>query len=427
MFYLSTNIPRINLWRWLLCAVCSLLFIGRCQSQFRPPQVDITERDTVGYAFLNQDSTVLLNDRVLASVFEKMYRQRVQGGQKITIVHLGDSHVLGNFLTAEVRERLQIAFGEAGRGLVFPYKLAGSNGPRDYQFASESKWQSGNCHKDLSPETPFGISGFLLESAASTAKLTIRLKDTTTAETRLFTKVTVFQRASPAQYQLEVRDDVSGQIAQSFDNNEYARCFYFNKPVEQAILSARRTSPDQKKLSIDGVSLENELSGVVYHNIGINGARFTDFLRAKYFTTQLGELNPDLVILSFGTNEAQGKTEERYLYKQLNQLIIRIREVAPNAQIMFTTPADSYLRGKGFNPYMASTSQVIKTYALENNCAVWDLFTQSGGEKSAEMWKKSGLMSHDSVHYSINGYAAQGKLLYQSLIKSYNAFVTNRP
>lgn len=424
---LSTTIPRMNLWRSLLCAACFLMFIGRCQSQFRPPQVDITNRDTVGYAFLKQDSTELLNDRMLASFYEKMYRQRTQGGQKITIVHIGDSHVLGNFLTCEVRERLQNEFGEAGRGLVFPYKLAGSNGPRDYQIISETKWQSANCHKDLSPETPFGISGFVVESASPDATLLIRLRDTTTSETRLFTKVTVFQRASPAQFQLEVRDDVSGQIAQSFAESDYARSFYFNKPVDQAILTARRTSPDQKKLSIDGISLENELSGVVYHNIGINGARFSDFLRAKYFIKQLGELRPDLVILSFGTNEAQGKTEERYLYKQLEQLTSSIRSTVPGVQIMFTTPADSYLRGKGFNPYMASTSNVIKQFALENNCAVWDLFSLSGGEKSAEMWKKSGLMSSDSVHYSKIGYAAQGKLLYQTLIKSYNAFVTNRP
>jgi lysophospholipase L1-like esterase len=413
--------------RWLLCAGCSLVFIGRCQSQFRPPQVDITERDTVGYAFLKQDSSTLLNDDVLSPFFEKLYQQRTEGGQKITIVHIGDSHVLGNFLTAEVRERLQRAFGEAGRGLVFPYKLAGSNGPRDYQIISENKWYSANCHKDLSPETPFGISGFVVECTAPDAELLLRLRDTATSETRSFTKVTVFRRASPEQYELEVRDEQTGQIAQAFAESDDAVTYYFNKPVVQAILSARRTSPAQKRISLDGIALENEYSGVVYHNIGINGAKFSDFLRAKHFTQQLGELQPDLVILSFGTNESQGKTDDRYLYRQLDQFTQRIRAAAPGAQILFTTPADSYLRGKGFNPYMAATSNVIKTYALENQCAVWDLFELSGGEKSALLWKKNGLMSSDSVHYSKTGYAAQGKLLYQTLIKSYNTFITNRP
>jgi hypothetical protein len=35
-------------------------------------------------------------------------------------------------------------------------------------------------------------------------------------------------------------------------------------------------------------------------------------------------------------------------------------------------------------------------------------------------------MSSDSVHYSRMGYAVQGKLLYQSIVKAYNAFAESR-
>ena len=90
---------------------------------------------------------------------------------------------------------------------------------------------------------------------------------------------------------------------------------------------------------------------------------------------------------------------------------------------MLTTPADSYLRGKGFNPYLNEMSEVIKEFARENGYALWDLHNVGGGQNSAINWKSNGLMSSDSVHYSKAGYAVQGKLLFQSIIKSYNDFV----
>jgi hypothetical protein len=76
---------------------------------------------------------------------------------------------------------------------------------------------------------------------------------------------------------------------------------------------------------------------------------------------------------------------------------------------------------------MATTSAVIRKFAQDKGFALWDLYNMSGGENSAISWKSSGLMTSDSVHYTKAGYAVQGKLLYQSLIKGYNAFVLERP
>ena len=127
-----------------------VLCISQCQSQFRPPEVHITEQDTVGYNFLQQEEHLIENAAYLEPLFKKLYLQRVQGGQKISIVHIGDSHILGNYLTREVRERLQRAFGDAGRGLVFPYKLAGSNGPRDFLVETNARWNGASCQRNLS-------------------------------------------------------------------------------------------------------------------------------------------------------------------------------------------------------------------------------------------------------------------------------------
>lgn len=402
------------------------LVVSQCQSQFQPPQVEITDQDTTSYSFLQQSENEIENQAYLEPLFRKLYRQRTEGGQRISIVHIGDSHILGNMLTHEVRSRLQNAFGDAGRGLIFPYKLAGTNGPKDYLVESDARWNYSNCQRDLDEATPYGVSGFLLETPQPEGQLTFRLRDTSTSETRLFTKMTIFHRRNDDAYDLSVRDEVTKQDAVLFLQDEFFKAYYFDRPVAQAsLIYKRRDKQSKTNLSIDGVLLENERSGIVYHSIGVNGGKFSDFARARFFARELADLNPDLIILSFGTNEAQGKQSARYLYQQIEVLVDQLRQFAPNAYFLFTTPADSYLKGRGFNPYMSQISEVINQFARDKNYAIWDLFRLSGGEKSAQNWKSSGLMSSDSVHYSKTGYAVQGKLFYQSLIRAYNDFVHN--
>lgn len=420
---LSKRILRL---RTLVSLAFLTICASQCQSQFRPPEVAITDQDTVGYSFLNQEKNQIENSAYLEPLFKKLYRQRTEGGKKISIVHLGDSHILGSYITAEVRNRLQNAFGDAGRGLIFPYKVAGSNGPRDYIVETKTRWYGSHCQSDLDKQTPYGVSGFLLESYQESGELVIRLQDTTTSETRLFTKVTVFHRQDKSPVDFKLYDEATDQTGILYLQDEYFKSFYFDRPVAQvSIKYTKRNEHVKGTVALDGILLENELSGVVYHSIGVNGGKFSDFVRARFFARQLTDLSPDLIILSFGTNEAQGRVSTRYIYNQIDELVSQIQEYAPGAYFLFTTPADSYLKGRGFNPYLGQISAVIRQYAADKNYALWDLYTLGGGERSAQWWKSTGLLSTDSVHYSKTGYAVQGKLFYQSFIGAYNNYVHN--
>lgn len=400
-----------------------LIFADQCQSQFRPPKVELGAQDSVEYTFLDLEKNNLVNADHLQPVFRKLYLQRTKGGKKVNIVHLGDSHILGNYLTNEVRQRMQDAFGDGGRGLIFPYKLAGSNGPRDYQIATSNRWYGSNCQQNLAEQTPYGISGFLLESFQKSGNLTVNLRDTSTSQTRLFTKVTIFHREDSEPVRFRVRDEVTNQDAVLFMKDDFFQAFYFDQPVAQVSITYDQQSEKDGNFVLDGIMLENEYSGVVYHSIGVNGGKFSDFVRARFFARQIADLKPDLIILSFGTNEAQGKISTRYIYRQIEALVDQVKKYAPEAHLLFTTPADSYLKGRGFNPYMEQISGVIREFALDHHYALWDLYVLGGGENSAQQWKYSGLLSSDSVHYSRVGYAVQGKLLYQSLIQGYNEYV----
>lgn len=405
---------------WLVLSAANL-----CLAQARSPLVTPAEPDTARPPFIRADLNRIEQTGPLDPFFVKLYEQRIQGRHRIHIVHLGDSHIQGDFLTREVRRYLQTEFGNAGRGLIFPYRLAGTNGPRDYAVASPVRWTAGNCVRNRAESAAFGICGYAVESPGLHAEMTVRLRDTTAAYDG-FSKIVVFQPNEPGYAAARVYDPATGEEAQMLIEGENFRSFYLNRPVHTAVLGALPVGGAHRPLRIDGLSLENELAGVLYHSIGVNSATAADFAGAERLIQSLTAFYPDLIILSFGTNEAQTAAGTAGITQQLDNLIRQLRLYCPASPILLTTPAESYLRGRSPNPHLAEVSAHIRTYAAANGLPLWDLFRIAGGERSAPAWREAGLLSSDKVHFSVNGYALQGKLLYEGLVQAYNDWVMGR-
>src|SRR5262249_29959070 len=87
----------------------------------------------------------------------------------------------------------------------------------------------------------------------------------------------------------------------------------------------------------------NRLSGVSYNSIGYPGAtvdlvnKFDQGLLAD----DLRRINPQIVVLSFGTNEASKKNLDLARYAQnYEKAIDRIKSVLPNVEIVLIGPPD---------------------------------------------------------------------------------------
>ena len=61
--------------------------------------------------------------------------------RKLKILQIGDSHLQSDFPSGYIRERMQQMFGYGGRGLIFPYKSAGTHSAYDYKTYSFGKWE----------------------------------------------------------------------------------------------------------------------------------------------------------------------------------------------------------------------------------------------------------------------------------------------
>jgi hypothetical protein len=201
----------------------------------------------------------------------------------------------------------------------------------------------------------------------------------------------------------------SACISMGFEYPQNAWNFYLKK-----------TDTSRQEFSLFGVSLENDSPGVLYHMAGVNGAQYASFLNCNMFTHQLHHLDPQLVILSLGTNEGFDRLYNGDDFrKNVQMLIDRIREVSPQASILITMPGESLLKRRYPIKRHIAIRQVLYEVAKEKNCAVWDLYQLMGGVGSMKRWKMKGLSSKDMVHYNAAGYRLQGELLYTALMNYY--------
>ncbi len=190
-----------------------------------------------------------------------------------------------------------------------------------------------------------------------------------------------------------------------------------------------------------GNTLQNYFPRLEFAYYGINGAWARRFYEQDMINRVATE-RPDLVVISFGTNEAHGNTiDERAHAETMNLLTQRISERCPDVCFLFTTPPGSYISqrtgsyttGRGRyrrthyntvkvpNANTANVARSIVKFCQTHYFAVWDIYTIAGGATSAcSNWRDAGLMNTDCIHYLASGYTLQGKLLGEAIYKAYS-------
>lgn len=182
-----------------------------------------------------------------------------------------------------------------------------------------------------------------------------------------------------------------------------------------------------------GNSLKQAFGAVSYTDMGVNGATSLTFTHPERIEA-IAALKPDLLILSFGTNESHNrKYNSNIHYRQMEELLNLLRGSMPDVPILMTTPPGSYdsfrqRRRKAtysINPRTAIAARTIHDFARRHGLVVWDLYNVVGGSRYAcNNWTNAQLMRPDHVHYLPAGYTLQGNLLYEAIIKAYNDYVS---
>jgi len=396
--------------------IIAFLFINPVSSigQVMP----VNENDLSGkYPFISTVYNRISNNSGLDSFYQKLHRLKSGVTGTVSIVHIGDSHIQADFLTAVVRNGLQDFFGNAGRGLVFPYQLAQSNSPEDVYSSSTIRWQFNRiAHPEIS--IGYGISGYSIKTTAANASLLLSLRGLA----RPFTRIRLFADSLAAWTIKPVDNDSSFEMKKIPECN----CTTIDLDRENTGFNLSSQTPEVSKI-IYGASLENDNPGIIYHTIGVNGARFDQYNLADLFWQQLPALKADLFIISLGTNEAQWDAFPETAFKKTLQLFIeKLKAASPGACILFTTAPDSYKRRR-YNGVLRDLNSALINYCNTNYLPVWDLYRITNGYGSAYSWARRGLMTTDRIHFTPEGYRLQGSLLLSALAKGYNGSISLQP
>jgi hypothetical protein len=382
----------------------------------------------IKYNLVREEDNVIQNEAYLEEFFESLFQQRALNDRKINIVHIGDSHIQADILTAIVRRNLQQEFGNAGRGLIVPLRVAGTNEPFNFITRSEVKWNSKRCVA-VSDPLPIGVGGITIHTDKADAEIEIYMNDLWSDYS--FSNVTLFFLRHQTSFDFSIQDTARHElaairIADSPSSVNYSTVVLPTAMDAMKLKSIKKTE-DQKQATIFGFNFANNKNGILYHVVGVNGAKYEHYNAASLFAGQTAGLHPEIFIISLGTNEAISYPYlDNNFYRQIDKLVSSLRANNPHAKFILVTPPDAFRKKTKHNPGVGIIRQQIIQYAVENGLAFYDMYKVCGGDQSSQGWRQSGLLRSDGVHFTRQGYEYQGQLLFYAFMRSYNNYVSLR-
>ena len=412
------------------------------------------------------------NKEVLKPFIDKLNENKVT-----QILFLGDSHIQADWITSFLRNKFQEKYGNAGRGLVFPYSVANSNGPDDFTSATNQTWENFRLvyEQDVFPQ--MGASGFVIGNQKESF-LEIKFKN----PEETFDKVIIFndEKMNGEKFQLyKENQSLSNFVSKSAERMKYtvssgetfpelASKFYttttklaqlngvgIKNPMEGNSYQIDKISfnynPDFENL-IEKIAdyqfsgdktlvqlsepqntflmktnakngnmfygfqfLKNVKKGVVFNTVGVNGATYGDFLKYSLQIEQLNSIQPDLVMISLGTNESLSSITKEDFQKNISDLVSKFKEQNPNLPILLISPTDNRLKSQKIKELVSW----IEESAQLKKVAFFNLYEATGGSGYFKKALNKKEANTDGVHFLRPGYKFQAEKIWTAISENF--------
>nr|WP_314264807.1 SGNH/GDSL hydrolase family protein [uncultured Moellerella sp.] len=337
-----------------------------------------------------------------------------QGNQQVHIVQMGDSHTAADFFSGSLRDLFQLRYGNAGPGFVPPVSIPGQRTATINRVSENKKWVLFTSRKDERADYPLG--GFIAQPL--TTNSVIELKEFKPTEGRYQVQA-LYQATSDSQ--LIISPSSSNVVALPSTGPRWQ----FSKPV-MAQLPTLATTSKNDAIKLGGWFIKSQQPGVILSALGINGATINMFDKWQNgWSDTLAQLSPDMIILSYGTNEAFNDKLDINAYKQsLQQKVRLIRRNMPDAVILLVGPNDSikFKQNDSCSEaqpiHLTNVISAQKAVAQEEHTLFWDWREFMGGSCSVRSWAAQDLARPDLVHMSAAGYEKSAQALYSQLIQT---------
>jgi lysophospholipase L1-like esterase len=277
---------------------------------------------------------------------------KIQGQRGLVILQIGDSHTAADYFTAELRQKLQARYGNGGVGYLDAGKPHIGVRSGAMKITASPGWTYHAIQRSDNI-AEFWLSGFNAVATASGEVLTFA-SDTPVP----FDSIEIEALRQPGGGSIDISLD--GVVKSSADLNGTA--------VEPVVLRLRPDGAPSDRVrqieirsrgagvvSIASIGIYQKQAGVSYNNIGYPGATIdlVNKFDEKLMADGLRRLDPQIVVLVFGTNEASKPNLDAARYERnYEKAIARIQAALPNAKIVLVGPPDGAERpphclGKG--------------------------------------------------------------------------------
>jgi lysophospholipase L1-like esterase len=385
-----------------------------------------------------------------------------QDKRGLVILHIGDSHTSADFLTGELRRRLQARYGRGGTG----YMTAGHPhiGVRSstVKITASPGWTYKSLQRPDAHVPEFWLSGYDAIATAAGETMSFASEQPLT-----FDAIEIEVIGQPGGGAIDIKLD--GNLATHYDlaasriEPVVIRLSPRRGPTDKLHeISITTTSPGT--VSLASVSIYNSHSGLTYNSVGYVGAQamLLNKMSEKLFADDLARINPQIVVLSFGTNEASNEHLDIAQYtKSYERIIDKIKAALPAANVVMILPPDfnemptscakdkvaeaacrrappdvNVAANAGAGTALASASSAPecawhtpaklaqirdaqRDIAKRHGLVFWNWASiMPSGECGAHQWFTASppLMSRDHVHFTAEGYKKSAEQFLTTLI-----------
>jgi len=296
-----------------------------------------------------------------------------------------------------------------------------SNALKDFSNAHEGDWTSAKSMK-LPSSLPLGIMGMTARTEDSTASFTITLNAKVSTQ---FKKIKIYCDKTYDAFDIKLVTDNNEIPVNVYSDSTESSYLLIDVPsiAQKITINIAKTASNQKYFQFYGMDLiSDKNTGINYHSSGVGGARFRSVLALTHFSKQIQSINPNLVIIDFGTNDfLYDDSIKSNLEQDIKAVVGKVRIATPLASIILCSTQDLYYKQKNIKS-TEKFAKLISKLSKELECGYWDWYTISGGANSLKMWLNEGLSRQDLIHLTNSGYKVKGKLLYDAIQSSIDLF-----
>ena len=226
-----------------------------------------------------------------------------------------------------------------------------------------------------------------------------------------------------------ISDSLADSTIWSF-SDDFIKLEYVSPQTPDKILFSFEgdTAPEVYAVTIDGEY------GLAVDNIPLRGSSGLVFSKTDtlWLRRIYDELNVGMLVLQFGGNIVPHQASSYNFYKRyFTRELLTIKKILPGVPVIVIGPSDMSMKDKGnfiTYPSVEKVRNALKSAALENGFAFWDMYEAMGGHNSMPswVWAEPPLAVSDFVHFNARGARIIGEMFYNAILFEYNRWLKNK-